>query len=69
MMAGMDGVALIRTLKHMSPGVRVLAASGHNASHHAAAAVEAGAADLLAKPYSAESMLAMIQAVLRAAPA
>jgi two-component system, cell cycle sensor histidine kinase and response regulator CckA len=67
MMAGMDGVALIRTLKRMSPGVRVIAASGHNASHHAAAAVEAGAAAFLAKPYSAESMLGTIRAALTAA--
>jgi nitrogen-specific signal transduction histidine kinase len=60
MMPGMDGAALIATLLRMSPSLRIIASSGHNAADNAQSALEAGAASFLPKPYSAESMLRAI---------
>jgi CheY-like chemotaxis protein len=64
MMPGMDGAALIATLRRMHPHVQVIASSGHNAADNAACALAAGAQRFLAKPSSAEAMLGTIAGLL-----
>jgi len=62
-MPGMDGAALIRTVREINPGVRVVAASGLGAQQ---AAQVPGVMRFLAKPYTADSVLKAITDAVRA---
>ncbi len=64
MMPVMDGPALIAALHRLNPAVIIIAASGLNANGNAVRAATAGVKHFLAKPYSAEAMLRMLNTVL-----
>jgi len=57
MMPVMDGPTAIQVLRHMSPGLPIIAASGISTEHHVARASSAGATRFLPKPYTAETLL------------
>ena len=60
----LDGVATIRALRAMNPGVRIIGSSGLDLSGESARAADAGIVHFVAKPYGAETMLAMLRSVL-----
>lgn len=64
MMPVMDGPAAVQVLTQMNPKVRILAASGLNASGLVARAAHAGARHFLPKPYTAETLLVMVRRLL-----
>ncbi|HEY0968686.1 MAG TPA: PAS domain S-box protein [Opitutaceae bacterium] len=64
MMPVMDGPALISALRRISPQVPIIAASGLTANGPVARAAVAGVQHFLAKPYSADAMLRLINQVL-----
>jgi PAS domain S-box-containing protein len=64
MMPIMDGPALIRALLRVDPSARIVAASGLNAEGMVARAADAGVTNFLPKPYTAETMLKKIDAIL-----
>jgi CheY-like chemotaxis protein len=74
MMPGMDGMGLIRALKLLDPGLRIIASSGLDSGLGSSAGGEARSLELktlgisafLAKPYSSERLLGMLNRVLRA---
>ena len=64
MMPVMDGVAAIHALKHLSPSLKIIAASGYGANDGVARAAGEGVKSFLAKPYSAETLLETVYRVL-----
>lgn len=60
----MDGPATVRVLKRLNPQVRVIGASGINTTAMAGQAAEAGMELLLAKPYTAETLLQALKQIL-----
>ncbi|MCU0748074.1 MAG: PAS domain S-box protein [Akkermansiaceae bacterium] len=65
MMPVMDGPATVRMLRRLNPFIPIICASGLNAKEKVEKASAAGANDFLAKPYTAETLLKSIRAVLR----
>jgi two-component system, cell cycle sensor histidine kinase and response regulator CckA len=61
MMPGMDGPALMRSLRELDPDVRILASSGLQVAARKAELMAAGARALLQKPYSDEQLLAALK--------
>jgi PAS domain S-box-containing protein len=74
MMPGMDGLGLIRALRVLDPGLKIIASSGLDSGLGSTAGSEERSMELrtlgisafLAKPYSSERLLAMLNRVLRA---
>ena len=64
MMPILDGVATIHALRRINPEVKVIAASGLMTDTQNRAALEAGAAEILGKPYTADAMLLGLNRVL-----
>ncbi len=64
MMAIMDGPAAIRVLRRMNPNIRIIAASGISANGGAARLSELNVKHFLAKPYTAEALLQMVERAL-----
>ena len=64
MMPVMDGPTLIAALRRISPGVRVIAASGLIANGNTLRAANAGVKHFLAKPYTADAMLNLLKEVI-----
>ncbi|OIR05176.1 blue-light-activated protein [mine drainage metagenome] len=64
MMPVMDGVALAVALRRLDPGVRVVGMSGLGDAAQMARATEAGVRHFIPKPFSAESVLRILRAVL-----
>jgi PAS domain S-box-containing protein len=64
MMPVMDGPVLIAALRRINPDVRIIAASGLNANANVARAATAGVNHFLAKPYSADALLALLKTLL-----
>lgn len=64
MMPIMDGPATIRALRRMNPELKIIAASGLGTDGGVTKAVDAGVARFLPKPYTAETLLQTIRAVL-----
>ncbi|MDB4906177.1 MAG: sensory box protein [Gemmatimonadetes bacterium] len=62
----MDGPATIVALKSIDPRVKIIASSGFASNASILGAVDAGVTDFIPKPYTAETMLAMLDRVLRA---
>ncbi len=60
----MDGTALIRALKSMHPGVKIVAASGLNTAGPMSRASGGGVRFFLNKPYTAEALLTAIRSLL-----
>jgi two-component system cell cycle sensor histidine kinase/response regulator CckA len=67
MMPVMDGGALIAALRRISPGLPIIAASGHTEPEQLERITSAGQIRFLAKPYSAEEMLKTLFQMLASA--
>jgi two-component system response regulator FixJ len=65
-MPGMDGLALLRRLRDGQKMWPVVLITGHGDIALAVAAMKAGAADFLEKPFDAESLLAAVDSALTA---
>ncbi|MDI1312738.1 response regulator [Prosthecobacter sp.] len=68
MMPVMDGPATIQVLMRMDPKVRIIAASGLSVKDMVLKATSAGVKNFIPKPYTAETLLRMIHAVLNIQP-
>ncbi len=66
MMPGMDGTALIRSLRETNPTIRVIASSGLESGTRAAELQELGVTTFLPKPYTADKLLVAMREVLGA---
>jgi DNA-binding response OmpR family regulator len=64
MMPIMDGSAFIHALRHMNPNVKIIAASGLNAKGEEVSGPKAETKYFLTKPYTAETLLNAIRAIL-----
>lgn len=65
MMPRLDGPGLIAALLHRAPRTRILAVSGLGANGGVAKAAGLGVTDFLAKPFTADTLLSTISAVLQ----
>jgi CheY-like chemotaxis protein len=65
----MDGPATIRALQKIDSGVRIIAATGLKTENSEARALSAGIRHFLAKPYTAETLLKTLRAILDHGPA
>jgi CheY-like chemotaxis protein len=66
MMPVMDGVVLINALRRIEPKVKVVAASGFDSKAGALRMAGVGIQEMLAKPYTAETMLVAVRKALDA---
>jgi len=57
MMPGMDGLALIRTLRILEPTIPIIATSGLDQSRHAGEFSALGVGKILAKPFAPAQLL------------
>ena len=64
MMPIMDGPATIQVLRRMNPAVRIIGASGLSEPGDAAQAASRGVEYFLTKPFTAETLLKALKAVL-----
>jgi UDP-3-O-[3-hydroxymyristoyl] N-acetylglucosamine deacetylase len=63
-MPELDGIELLRRIKHENPRTPVIMISGHANIHNAVAATRLGAADFIEKPFSVGGLLASLEQVL-----
>jgi UDP-3-O-[3-hydroxymyristoyl] N-acetylglucosamine deacetylase len=63
-MPELDGIELLRRIKHQNPYIHVIMISGHANIQNAVAATRLGAADLIEKPFSVGGLLASLERVL-----
>ena len=63
-MPELDGIELLRRIKHANPETHVIMISGHANIQNAVAATRLGAADFIEKPFSVGGLLASLQQVL-----
>jgi len=68
-MGQMDGIALVRALRKIDPGVRVIVSSGHFQKENMTILNGLGVKVLLEKPYTADKLLRAVRKVLEPAPA
>jgi CheY-like chemotaxis protein len=64
MMPLMDGAAMIRALTRINPEIKIIAASGLNATSGAVKESGFGVKHFLTKPYTAETLLQALRAIL-----
>jgi CheY-like chemotaxis protein len=64
MMPVMDGSATIQVLRRINPAVRIIVASGIDSGSPGVKADQAGVRHFLLKPFTAESLLKLVRAVL-----
>ncbi len=64
-MPGLDGLSLIRKIKEKSPETLILAMTGYARDYGYLDVVEAGADDLIQKPFSLEELEARLSRILR----
>jgi PAS domain S-box-containing protein len=69
MMPVLNGVETIQVLMRINPAARIIAVSGLEVAENITKATNAGVHDFLAKPYTAETLLKLIRAVLDRAAA
>jgi DNA-binding response OmpR family regulator len=69
MLPGQDGMEVLREMSGRRLGVPVLVLSARRAVETKVAALDAGASDYLAKPFSLDELLARVRALLRRGPA
>jgi PAS domain S-box-containing protein len=67
MMPVMDGAAMIHALTRINPAVKIIAASGLANNSRSIQALPAKVKHFLAKPYTAETLLNMLQTILQEA--
>jgi len=63
-MPELDGIELLRRIKHENPHTHVIMISGHANIQNAVAATRLGAADFIEKPFSVGGLLASLEHVL-----
>ena len=63
-MPELDGIELLRRIKHETPDTHVIMISGHANIQNAVTATRLGAADFIEKPFSVSSLLASLEHVL-----
>jgi len=63
-MPELDGIELLRRIKHENPNTHVIMISGHANIQNAVAATRLGAADFIEKPFSVGGLLASLEHVL-----
>ena len=68
MMPVMDGPSTVLVLRRLNPQLRIIGASGINANGKVAKAANAGLNHFLPKPYTAETLLKSIHAILSQPP-
>ena len=68
-MPGLNGVELARRIRDQSPGTKVVLMSGYAPTDVARIAGEESALPIIWKPFRAESLLRMIENVLKTVPA
>lgn len=64
-MPGMDGLTLLRRLRACGSAIPLMLITGHGDVSMAVAAMKAGAADFLEKPFEADTLLAAVEAAGR----
>ncbi len=64
-MPEMGGIELLKRIKETRPGTEVIVVTGHGSIEGAVEAIQIGAADYIAKPYTREKLLAAIEKVLQ----
>jgi two-component system, OmpR family, response regulator len=62
---GMDGLALVRSLRHQRRGLPILVVTARDALEDRVAGLDAGADDYLVKPFDLEELEARVRALLR----
>jgi PAS domain S-box-containing protein len=68
MMPFMDGIALVRALRKMQPDIPIVASTGLGEKTQLAELKALGIAELLHKPYGADSLLKMVHDLLHSPP-
>src|SRR5690348_2285279 len=68
MMRGLNGVDVARRIQSMSPGTKVVLMSGYSPADVATLIGEDSTLPIIWKPFRAESLIRMIENVLKAAP-
>jgi two-component system OmpR family response regulator len=64
-MPGMDGIEVLRGIKHRRPGLPVIMVTATSAIEHAIAALREGADDFVRKPLDLEALARAVEHVLR----
>jgi two-component system response regulator FlrC len=67
-MPGMNGLELLREARRRRPALRQIMMTAYGAVEDAVAAMRAGAADYLLKPFSMETVLAVVEQAMALAP-
>ena len=60
-MPEMDGIVLLRQIRHEHPDARIVMISGHGSIHTAVTATKLGAFDFIEKPFSLDGLLATVE--------
>ena len=68
-MPGMDGMALLRRLQSIDPGLPVILMTGHGDVPMAVEAMRIGAFDFVEKPFEPDRLPSSASAAARSAPA
>ncbi len=63
----LDGLQVLRRIKHLNPGIPVLMMSGHGTIETAVTAIKEGAYDFIEKPFKADRLLLIVERALEAA--
>ncbi len=64
-MPGMDGVALLREIKSLDPGIEVVLMTGYGSIKSAVEAMKHGAADYITKPFDTNELLMTIGKIIQ----
>ncbi|HEY5597392.1 MAG TPA: response regulator, partial [Kiloniellales bacterium] len=63
----LDGMELLRAIKHEHPSVPVVMISGHGTIETAVSAIKLGAYDFIEKPFKADRLVLVVQRAIEAA--
>ncbi len=64
-MPGMDGVEVLREVRHLDPDLQVVVLTGHGTVEAGIEGMQLGAADFLQKPVAIEHLCTVIEAVAK----
>lgn len=64
-MPGMDGIELLKKIKHRFPAIDVIVMTGHASNYSYVEIMDAGASDYMSKPFDLNSALARINRIAR----
>ena len=60
----MDGMQILKTVLEEKPGLCIIVMTGYSSISNAVEAIKQGASDYLAKPFTAEQLLGVVQQIL-----